>query len=431
MDKKSKISDNTSLKELDNAFKIANTISKIPLIKYISPRIHDALSEFLESEVQFSKVKETPDNFNEIFSKFGWIAYESISLDVMAKAVDLYAAHGREVAENYLADTYDEDTIRRGLMNFSGHKHFKKRLRLLELAKIDYLEGRYHACVPLLLSLLDGVVDDTSGHVGFFAKGSNLEIQDSIAAHETGLTVLAKIMTKSAKKTNESPCNIPYRHGILHGKELAFDNKIVAAKCWAAFFATRNWGESYDKLENEPEVKEEYGLKQHLAHRAAMKKISDAIAAWHPRNMADLDYLPSCGGSNSLPENTPEHAVAQLLEHWQKQRFQLICNMLVYPKKAVQARNDYGGNAPISFKVLSIEDTAPAVTKVEIEVSFQKENRTIDEKVLIITNYLDLGDNTLVRSDPNGKWKIMEGSLYRLVSLLKSNDTCTTHILKD
>ena len=420
MDKKSKISDNASLKEIDSAFKIAKTISKIPLIKYVSPRIHTALSEFLETEPQFSKVKETPDKFNEIFSKLGWVAYESISLEVMATAVDLYAAKGKEIAENYLADTYDKDTIRIGLMSFSGQKHFKKRLRLLKLAEVDYLEGRYHACVPLLLSLLDGVVDDTSGHVGFFAKGSNLEIRDSIAAHETGLTVLAKIMTKSAKKTNESPSSIPYRHGILHGKELAFDNKIVAAKCWAAFFAVRYWAESYEKLKNEPEVKEEYGLKQYLADRVAIKKLNDAIAAWRPRNMADLDYLPSCGGSDSLPENTPEHAVAQLLEYWQKQSFQLICNMLVYPKKAVQAKNDYSGNAPISFKVLSVEDTAPVVTKVQVEISFQKENRTISEKVLIITNYLDSDGNTLVRSDPNGKWKVMEASLARVASLYQS-----------
>ena len=417
MDKKSKIADNASLKELESAFEIAKNISKVPFIRHIMPRIHNALSDFLEGEAQFSKLKETPDNFNEIFSKLGWVAYESISLDVMAKAVDLHAAKGIEVAENYLADTYDKDTIRIGLMSFSGHKHFKKRLRLLRLAEIDYLEGRYHACVPLLLSLLDGVVDDTSGHVGFFAQGSDLVVRDSIAAHETGLTVLAKIMTKSAKKTNESPCNIPYRHGILHGKELAFDNKIVAAKCWAAFFATRNWAESYDKLKDEPEVKEKYGLKQHLAHRVAMKKLNDAIAAWRPRNMADLDYLPSCGGSDSLPENTPEHAVAQLLEYWQKQSFQLICNMLVYPKKALQAKNDYGGNAPISFKVFSIEDTAPVITKVHVEISFQKENKTINKKGLIITNYLDSEGKTLVRSDPNGKWKIMEASLYRLISL--------------
>ena len=170
-------------------------------------------------------------------------------------------------------------------------------------------------------------------------------------------------------------------------------------------------------MKNAPEVKEEYRLKQYLAHRVAMKKLNDAIAAWRPRNMADLDYLPSCGGSDSLPENTPEHAVAQLLEYWQKQSFQLICNMLVYPKKVVQAKNDYGGNTPISFKVLSVEDTAPVVTKVQVEISFQKENRTINEKVLIITNYLDSDGKTLVRSDPNGKWKVMEASLYRLISL--------------
>ena len=121
-----------------------------------------------------------------------------------------------------------------------------KRIRLAKLAQDDYLSGRYHACIPLLLSLLDGLVNDVSNHVGFFAANVDLTAWDCIAAHETGLKALAAILSESRKKTNEKSICVPYRHGILHGRELAFDNKVVAAKCWAAMFAARDWAAALD-----------------------------------------------------------------------------------------------------------------------------------------------------------------------------------------
>lgn len=56
-------------------------------------------------------------------------------------------------------------------------------------------------------------------------------VSDSIAAHETGLKALARIMGRGRNRTNEEIISVPYRNGILHGRDLAFDNKVVAAKC--------------------------------------------------------------------------------------------------------------------------------------------------------------------------------------------------------
>lgn len=426
MSDKPEISDNPSLKEMEKNFRVAKLLSKIPFLKFVAPPVHDALSEFLKKEPQFIRVRDTPDAFNKLFSKLGWTAYESISLDVMEKAVMLHDTEGKDIADTYLVDTYDRDAIRRGLLSFSRSKHFKSRLRLLKLAEVDYLEGRYHACIPLLLSLLDGIVNDITNDVGFFAKEVDLMAQDSIAGHETGLQALAKMMSKSSRKTNENPISIPYRHGILHGRELAFDNKSVAAKCWAALFAVKNWEDALDQAKEKSESEKKYGLKQFYDEAIALNQMKNATSAWQRREMSDINYLPSSGGSNSLPENTPEHAVAEFLENWQKQRFQLICDLLASPKKAIQAKNDFGENAPISFKVLSIDDTSSVVTKVKVELTFQKNDRIVSEEISIVTNYLDDNAKPLVRSYPNGEWKVVEeGSLFRVMSLYRNNNRLT------
>lgn len=65
---------------------------------------------------------------------------------------------------------------------------------------------------------------------GVFAQPADLTAWDCIAVHETGLQFLPSLMTKGRNKTNEDSIHIPYRYGILHGRELAFDNKLVAVK---------------------------------------------------------------------------------------------------------------------------------------------------------------------------------------------------------
>jgi hypothetical protein len=77
------------------------------------------------------------------------------------------------------------------------------------LAKVDYLAKRYHACISLLLSLTDGLVNNISKHVGLFAENSDMTAWDSIAAHETGLQSLAKILGRGRNKTNEDDITIP------------------------------------------------------------------------------------------------------------------------------------------------------------------------------------------------------------------------------
>lgn len=239
-----KISNNPSAQETQDQIQslkaLKNVLSFVPFADRIFPGLEEAF-KLLSNIEEHSKLLQVPDQFNEQFCAYGWIAYESMNLDAMIRSLAIAKESGVQAAEEFLAGTYTEDTLKFGILRCNGHPDFRKRVRLLELAKEDYLTNRYHACIPLLLALIDGLANDVSKHIGFFAEGANLTAWDSIAAHETGLAALAKTMGLGRNKTNEEEITVPYRNGILHGRELAFDNKIAAAKCWAALFALRDW----------------------------------------------------------------------------------------------------------------------------------------------------------------------------------------------
>ena len=60
-----------------------------------------------------------------------------------------------------------------------GVEDYRPRYDLAEKAKEDYLAGRYHACVPVVLTIIDGIVNDIE-QKGFFAQGVDLTAWDSI-----------------------------------------------------------------------------------------------------------------------------------------------------------------------------------------------------------------------------------------------------------
>lgn len=424
MSKSKKIIDNPTSAELLKqvaAFESMEALYKaFPFARRIFPKMEDAFNEFNKIKKQ-AEILEAPDQFNERFSNLGWIAYESMSMEVMQKAINIYDAEGKGPAEQFLADSYGEETLKWGIFRFNGNRDFRKRVRLAELAREDYLAGRYHACVPLLLSLLDGLVNDVSKHVGFFAENVDLTAWDCIAAHESGLQTLASILTKGRNKTNEDAISIPYRNGILHGRELAFDNKVVAAKCWAALFAARDWAGALEDGKKEPKPKEEVSWKQLFKQISETNFMKKSIEEWKPRVSEEIPYLPFEGDISNLPENTPEHAVAAFLDHWCNKRFGLIADALLYftntpkGKKAGMARHDFGNHVPVSFKLLGIDDQAAAVTHVMAELRFEFDGQEKFKEVSVRAIYQDLENNLSVRSMPNGHWRIVQNSFSDII----------------
>jgi len=424
MSKDKKIANNPTAKEMTEQIKAFGYFDalyqRIPFAKKLFPKLEKISTDFSKLREKASIVL-LPDQFNELFSQHGWIAYESMNADVMRAAIELHDSEHLLAAEEFLTDSYDQKTLEFGIVRFNGNLHFRKRIRLAELAQEDYLCGRYHACVPLLLSLLDGLVNDVSKHVGFFAENVDLTAWDCIAAHETGLQTLAAVLSKGRNKTNEDTIDVPYRNGILHGRELAFDNKLVAAKCWAALFAARDWAVSIEDGKKEPQQSEKISWKQLLNEISETNRMNKAVDEWQPRDTQDLPYLPFEGSVKNLPENTPELAVGLFLDHWCNKRFGPIAEALLdfsdtsAGKKAGIAREDFGNYIPTSFKILSIDDQAASVAHVIVEVNFEVDGASICKNVSIRTIYQDAQNNPSVRSFEGGHWAIVQNSFSEII----------------
>ncbi len=382
--------------------------------------MEQAFNEFKKLKKQ-AEILKVPDRFNERFASLGWIAYESMNMEVMQEAINIYDSEGKDAAEQYLAESYDADCLEWGIRWFNGNKEFRRRMRLAELAREDYLAGRYHACVPLLLSMLDGLVNDVSKRVGFFAESTDVTAWDCIAAHESGLQALASLMTKGRNKTNEDPISIPFRHGILHGRELAFDNKLVAAKVWAALFAARDWAVAVADGKKTPQPKEEKSWSEILAQLSENKRQKKLLEEWRPRNNEEIPYFPHEGSASHLPLGTPERAVAEFIENWIANRYGLIAKSLLYftddslGKKSGRAKEDFGRHIPTSYKVLSIEDQAAAVSHVEVELIFEEEEGPISKRASVRAIYQDADNVAMVRAEPDGGWKIVQNSFTEIL----------------
>lgn len=210
------------IKNLKKIFKLASYFG------LDNENLNEEFEKVDELKKQFKKLRELPDNFNERFAEDGWIAYESLNMEIMQEAVSLANEEKTQEAQRLLVDYYNKENIEFFLTRLKGIEEFKPRMELLYKALDDYVEERYHSCIPIILMMIDGFVNDIK-QKGFFASGIDMSVWDTIAAHDSGLNILTKIFGESRKKTIENKITVPYRNGILHGRDLGYDNKIVAA----------------------------------------------------------------------------------------------------------------------------------------------------------------------------------------------------------
>ncbi|EAK8452423.1 hypothetical protein A6C59_03440 [Listeria monocytogenes] len=373
-------------------------------------------------EKKILELKDLPDKFNEIFSSEGWIAHDSMNCDVMKECVEL----GRD-GESILMNYYEGEL--EGFINIISYRPvFKERSELLKLAKEDYFSGRYHSSIPIVLMLVDGIVNDIKP-TGLFADNTDLDVWDSIAGHSTGLTSLVSILKKNRTKTNIEPINLPYRNGILHGRELNYNNKNVAIKTFAILFYLNDWMRS---LESEPKRKQDYleekkreeetslleVFRQYSDHKKKLKTMDKLIAEWQPRKFEDSNQE-----NLNYNEGTPEFSVITFLDCIKKRNFgtpvsfylENLFGKVSVKEKAGLFRREYENVILDNYSIAKIDDKSAAVTHVYVSAVYKvdgvAENGELDFRMI----YEKQGEieNRLVTG---GDWKIVniEGIIDQL-----------------
>lgn len=200
-----------------------------------------AREQLKDIEKNMNRLLENAEKYNEYFSEKGWVLYDSISTILIEKAVQIYEECGYEEAEQVLLNYYKNDICVNLLRLKNGNAELSIRYENLLRAYGDHVAERYHASVPQFLMIADGAVNDYTQKQGFFAEGTDVDAWDCLVGSTEGLQKLKGIYSKSRKKTTVEQICLPYRNGILHGRDLNYANEIVSCKCLAMLFAIHDW----------------------------------------------------------------------------------------------------------------------------------------------------------------------------------------------
>lgn len=148
------------------------------------------------------------------------------------------------------------------------------------------------ASILLLLLIIDGVISKTSQNYGFFSSGVDLEVKESLLFNQ--IQTVKDICFSTRKKINVEKIYIPYRNGILHGKDINFANGYVSSKLINLLTGILDW---LNDKEKEEKRLDELKKREILESKSIEENLIDIII-FNKKSKADKEYL-----NNWTPEN--------------------------------------------------------------------------------------------------------------------------------
>jgi len=373
-----------------------------------SKKIDEMKEKFDDLCSKLNEYRNYVTKFNKYFSEDGWIVYDSLNYDIIKNAVEKHEREGKDEAKKLLLDYFSPENVEKMLFFLKSCKELRERYRFIEYALEDYKAKRYYSTIPLLLMVIDGAVSDTI-QKGFHAKNIDLNVWDAITSVDGGIDTVKKIFQKSRKKTTTESITLPYRHGILHGRDLSYDTYEVAAKAWCFLFIVSDWikSKSSEHRRKEKFIKETRipPLKELLDKLVEVQKIKEKMAEWSPRNI-DEQYIKSINSGTTVDSSLPEYTAIEYCNLWCKKNYGYMSNLYSLPWKQQpkELREQYDWLDVNSFQILSINDDAPAISEILVKI-YLKDSNSKECKLRLI--YENKAGDALPRNVEGGSWKII------------------------
>lgn len=415
-----RIKDNPSIAQLSKsirALKVCRFLWPIlkPLYALLGADLQPIENSLKQIDVFDEKMKiliKVAEKFNDFFGSRGWILFKTMDSDVAYKAV-MSAENGDiEGGEKVLLDYYCFDTVKKHLRMMNAINAFRPRMRLAEKALIDYGELRYHACIPVILALADGMTNDLNPqHLGFFAEQTTLNAWDSFAGSDEGLNELKKILSKGRRKLNTEEIFLPYRNGIMHGMDVNYDNKTVAAKTWALLFSLGEWAlqvESETLMPLPPETK--------LSGLDLIKQIKDLndekqrLNSWQPRNLQLSEDDQNKGEIFEL--DSPEKRICDYLLLWKQKNYGFMsqCISAIYKLDSksgpARIREVYRERTLHDYQVVKITDIAAAISQITVQIVYSKKMIEVKRVVDFEMRNEDQNGEICAQGKVGSQWKL-------------------------
>jgi hypothetical protein len=360
--------------------------------------MESALSDATKLVPQLEQHIGLPDRFNALYVPLGWVAYGGLGHQVMIDAVAAGEQGDLSTGESLLQEYYSSDVLDFQLLRLRGLDSFADRTELAQLSKLDYLERRFHACVPNVLMLIDGFASDvTRNNDSFFSDDADLTAWDSVEGHPTGLASLAALLRTRRTKRRTDPLRIPFRHGILHGRDLGFANKLVAAKCWAALFAVGEWARRVESGKKDPPPPErKLTLMESLRQSARKRESHQRWVEWRPRNVVVGRDLSAVGSPDDYGLGTPERSLVEFLTLWRARNYGGMAKHVTVGAEKVDPRTRagdisraYRAHRLERFELRAIDERGPRMVSIATTCFFE---RTDTELRFLVAYEDDNGD---------------------------------------
>ncbi len=355
--------------------------------------------DIADAEGELAALTATVDRFYELLGSRNWVLASQLS---WVKVTEAANQGSLEAAERVLLDYLNEETTLPALVHqVSDIEGMRPRIPLLLKAATDFHEGRYYSSTLVVLTVADGFINDSERHIrkGLFARSpESMHEPLTVATVWQGLPSVLQTVTRSFRQRVDEPVHEPYRHGILHGMVVDYDNELVAAKAWCLLLGACDWAREKanvrPKTEGAPNL-----LKAIQRDRESQAEWDARRAQWskHP-----VDLKAPVDSDRELLES-----VQGFLEAWFAGNYGRLSEYFAnyshssQGQLAGQARECYQAHPLDNHRILSIARPAPATASVTLELVEDSHPR------VTVLRFTRIHNGTPAADWEPGTWKLM------------------------
>lgn len=391
---------------------IADMLEKIEGGKLLTRFIaRDQRAKLVELERQVRQHVTVIDRFYAVLGPRNWIAHDELPMRLL-EAIGGMAA---DDAERQLIAYYQDPENLARLTRRLSHPELRVRSPLIERSKTEFLSGRYNTSVLLLLSVMDGFVNDVdaSRRRGLHARDPREMVAwDSVVGHHMGLTHAHASFTKTFKKTSTDEVRELHRHGIVHGMLVNYDNEYVGAKAWNRLCAVRDWATSMRKAAEPPKPKPTFMESvRKIDHN---RRTREALDAWTPGEVR--------AGDDGFETDEVVVASRAYLDGWMQRNYGAMGTLVAQlvaegtpGRTAGMAREAFSEEHLTGYELQRVSHTAAAVATVDVNL------RVGGEEIKAAMRWIRHGENGMAAA-PNepGSWGLMSWTKWGMVQERKT-----------
>lgn len=397
-----------SAHDLPSVKQMEQQMAAFKLLGFLLPK--DQRQQLKDLQREHQRITGIVDTFYRLLGERNWVFTDDLNLPALEHVIN---AEDPVTAETRLIEYYKTaERIAFPLRRLHRFDAMHPRIPLLQKALSDYEEGRYYSTILVLLSVMDGFVNDldTATRQGLHARPEeDMVAWDSVAGHHLGLSHAHQSFVKGFYKTDTTEVIELFRNGIMHGTLVNFDNEVVATKAWNRLFAVADWADARERhakpVEPIPTLRESIGRWKDIQNQKAK------IEEWQP-----YEYEP--GASTDQPSEVAT-TCADFLERWQKRQWapagahfmELGSTRSSVGRLAVQAKDLYQRLDLTTWTILRVRHVAAAVAHTDVDLIVNGDTYRTDLRWVRV----DDAGSTATEWEP-GRWML---SMYGPSHFLK------------